>query len=226
MTSDEHQRLPERAEALPTTLLCDITRDLGHPHQALSTRIQAVNRTVRRTAGWAYTVSGGPPAAGQSGPDHAKARAIDAMPAGAVAVWAGGAVEGVCLFGDLLALAMQVRGVRAAVVDGGVRDIEDLDAADFPVYARYRTPLASTGYWRVREVQEPVAIPAALGPPVTVRPGDLIVADANGVVCVPGEISSEVIERAEAHAARETEIRERLRAGDAVDDLLTRYGRI
>ncbi len=215
-----------RARQIPTTLFSDILGDLDRPAQALSTDIQSVHPGVERTAGWAYTVMGAQSATPLSGPDMDKARAIDAMPDGSLAVWAGTGMTGVCIFGDLLAGAMRVRGVQGAVVDGGMRDVDDIDPATFPVFARYHTPRGSTGVWRVSATQVPVQMPGTLGSVVVVTPGDLVVADQNGVVVIPADLVEEALERGEAHIAKEGEIRAKIEAGESVAGLLERYGRI
>ncbi len=226
MTQRDDASTLEFAAGIPTTLLADSVRDVGHPHQVVSPSIQSVNTTVPRVAGWAYTVIGGPREPHEQGPDLAKARAIDGMQPDTIAVWAGGDVEDVCLFGDLLAAGMQVRGVRGIVVDGGVRDVDELDESGLAVYARYRTPKASTGVWRVRGQQEPAELKGTGGVAVGVEPGDLVVADANGVVCIPRSAVADALEAAEARLASEGEIRERVMRGDSVEDIMRDYGRI
>jgi regulator of RNase E activity RraA len=222
----DDEDLRRRAAEIPTTLLSDILADHGHEAQVLATGIQAVHPAAPRVAGWAYTVSGSTMPAGESGPDLRKARAIDETPANSVPVWAGNGVQDVCMFGDLLAAAMRVRGAVAAVVDGGVRDVDDIDPATFPVYARYRTPKASTGVWRVEASQVAVRLEGVLGTRVEVVPGDLVVADQNGVAVVPRGVAAQIVAACEAHLAKESEIRARIEAREGVEDLLLRYGRI
>jgi 4-hydroxy-4-methyl-2-oxoglutarate aldolase len=223
ISSDE---LIRRAELIPTTVLCDSLRDLDVPDSVLSPSIGPVTASSVRTAGWAFTVVGGPPLAGQSGPDLRKAAAVDAMSADDVAVWAGGDIEDVCLFGDLFALAMQQRGVRAAVVDGGIRDSDDIDLTGFPLFARYRTPKASTGFWRVYDVAVDARVRGTSGATVVVAPGDLIVADADGVIRAPRAVVTQLLDRAEARLVQEVEVRARIEAGESLESLMRDYGRI
>ena len=99
-------------------------------------------------AGPAYTITGESFRWSGSG-DRAKLEAIDLMPEGVVAVWAGTDMRGVCCFGDLLATAMKARGVGGVVVDGGVRDTAFIKQLGLPVMARYRTPAQAIGRWHV-----------------------------------------------------------------------------
>lgn len=213
-----------RAERIPTTVLADLLGDAGYRYQVLDHAIQAVDHDARR-AGWAYTVLGRPATVDESGPDLVKARAIDAMPTGAMAVWSGAGVHNVCLFGDLLGAGMAARGVRGAVVDGVVRDIDDLARIPFPVYTRGRTPQASTGIWRVAATQVEVSVAGALQH-VTVRPGDLIVADVNGVVALPNSLAEEIVAAGEKYLEREDVIRARIDAGDSLESLVAEFGRL
>jgi 4-hydroxy-4-methyl-2-oxoglutarate aldolase len=226
MTSTNDSGLTSRASAIPTTVLSDLLADAGHPGQVLTTGIQAFDPSTTRVAGWAYTVAGDAARTDESGPDAIKAGAIDAMPADAFAVWSSGGVEGVCLFGDLLAAGMAARGVVGAVVDGGVRDIDDIARIPFPVFARYRTPKASSGIWRVREVQVPVDIAGTRGAGVKVHPGDLVVADANGVVSIPRSLALDIVVAGEAYLVRETTIRQRIDRGDSLKALVAEFGRL
>jgi len=217
--------LPGRARRTPTTVLSDLLADRGLRAQVVSPTVQAAVGTGR-VAGWAFTVTGGPAAADESGPDLAKAQAIDAMTAGQVAVWAGGDVDEVCLFGDLLAAGQRARGVLAAVVDGGIRDEADIDGTGLVVWARYRTPKASTGIWRVRGWQEPVEVGGTSGGTVRVVPGDLVVADVDGVVVLPADVAAEVVAAAERYADREAVIRARIEAGESMAALVAEFGRL
>lgn len=88
----------------------------------------------------------------------------------------------------------QARGVLGAVVSGRVRDVAEHRAAGFSVFARGTSTVGQAQFTRVAEVQVPVAVNLDGGLPiVTVNPGDLLVADENGVVCVPKALEENVL---------------------------------
>jgi 4-hydroxy-4-methyl-2-oxoglutarate aldolase len=84
------------------------------------------------------------------------------------------------VFGGAVAMHMKKRGIRAAIVDGTVRDAAEFDALDFPVFARALSPRSGSSSAGCGEVNVPVAIGGAV-----VQPGDLVIADGEGVVFVP-----------------------------------------
>jgi 4-hydroxy-4-methyl-2-oxoglutarate aldolase len=122
-----------------TAVIADVFDSLGQLPPVLDTHLFAVKRDGPPFAGPAYTITG-KSEAWSSGGDRAKLQAIDEMPPGIVAVWAGKDAKGVCCFGDLLASAMNARGCAGAVVDGGIRDVAFLRELRMPIVARYKTP--------------------------------------------------------------------------------------
>ena len=119
----------------------------------------------------------------------------------------------VALVGELLATQARGRGVAALLVDAAVRDVEELRELGLPVWARYV---------RVRGAEKQVA--GSIGEAVdvggaTIRQGDAVVLDADGVVVVERERVAEVLTAARARAEREVEKRAKLRAGALSYDL-------
>src|SRR5712675_533847 len=174
-----------------TATVADVLDVLGLPDQGLAPEFAPYPANAGRMAGWAYTLRGKMTRYAGSG-DPRKMKAVDGVGRGELAVWSGEG-KGVCFFGELIALGMKRRGCAGALVDGGIRDIEWIKRQRFPVYARYRTPVQSIGRWKVTAWQVPVEFPGATSARVKVRPGDFVLADADGVIVVPERVTANVL---------------------------------
>lgn len=220
----EAEAIRQRYLKVDTATVSDVLDRLGYLNQGLAADFAPYPERAGKLAGWAYTICGEMrPYGGGGDPD--KMKAVDGLGPGAVSVWSG-AGEGVCFFGELIALGMKMRGCAGALVDGGIRDIEWIAKQRFPVYARYRTPVQSIGRWKVTACQVPAYLPGATKQRVIVNPGDFVLGDADGVIAVPAEAVEKVLNEAERLTATEVKIRAELDAGATLEQVLAKYGHV
>ena len=115
--------------------------------------------------------------------------------------------------GELMATQMQVRGVRAYVTSGGVRDTAELREMGFPVWTAH---VSSQG--TVKDTAGSVNVPVILGD-VVVNPGDVVIADDDGVTIVPRERAAEALDASRARTAKEAANRAKYEAGEISMDV-------
>ena len=127
----------------------------------------------------------------------------------------------IAAMGNLMATAAVERGMAGMVLDGAVRDLWDLRRMGLTVYARAKSPRTAVGHYATVARNVPVECAG-----VTVRPGDIIVADEDGVVVVPGDRAAEVLAQAQAIDARESGMYPFIRQFKSLQQAIAKFNRI
>ena len=219
------EQIRQRYLKVDTSNVADVLDELGLPDQGLAPSFTPYPGDTGKLAGWAHPILGEMRRYPLADRDPDKMKACAALYPGSVSVWAG-AGDGVCFFGELIAIGMKERGCVGALVDGGVRDVAWIGRLGFPVYAQYRTPVQSIGRWKVIDSGVPVTLPGATTETVEVAPGDFILADDDGAIVVPAGVAELVLVRAEELGGSEVQIRNELANGMTLASALTKFGHV
>jgi 4-hydroxy-4-methyl-2-oxoglutarate aldolase len=142
----------------------------------------------------------------------------DIRPGEVILVAAGGSARAAC-WGELFSTAARARGANGTLIDGYCRDARLIAALGYPVWCRGMLPLDCKGRTAVTGWRQPAVVGG-----LPVRPGDLVVADADGAVVVPAELADETVRRALAKASKEDGLRDALEAGSTLRAAYDRFG--
>jgi regulator of RNase E activity RraA len=123
--------------------------------------------------------------------------------------------------GGLMATAAKSRGLAGMVIDGGVRDIEEITKLGLPVFGRSIIP--STAVNRYAAIDKDITVQCA---GVTVNPGDIIVAGTDGVVCVPNDKAEAVLKKAQEIDATETKMVPYIKKNKSIQKAVEEFNRI
>jgi regulator of RNase E activity RraA len=211
--------LRDRLAACYTGAVHDVLRELGHDDFVLPQDIKAIAPGTR-LAGPVWTVEGRI--------DRTRSRdetllgwctLLARAPSGHVVVCQPNNRE-IALMGELSAQTLKARGVLGYVVDGGSRDTDLVLEQGFPVFCAFLTPADIVRRWMPERYGEPVRIGG-----VTIRTGDWLLGDRDGVVIIPADRVEDVVTRTEAVVATESDMRRSLIGGMDPVEAYNRYGK-
>lgn len=201
-------------------VLCDVLDGMGYRNQSIGQRLMPLNdETV--IFGPAFTSIA---TVVYSMPEHpltAQCKVVDQLGEGEIYVLVTRGEYNCAVFGELFATAVKQRKGAGVLLDGYVRDLKAIKEMNFPLFYGGRDPRTSKGRAEINECQIPVILDG-----VTIRPGDLIFGDIDGVVIIPKEIADEVFEEALATIKKEDQVREGLINGDSLEKVYGEIGAI
>jgi len=206
-----------RYEKVQAAVVCDVMREHCLMDQAFPGHLLPLrpNRTV---AGIAFTIKSSPNTI-ITGELDFRGRMLDDLHADAFVVWDTSGDARATLWGGVMTATVSRKGVRAALVDGGIRDTQQILDKDFPVFYRFRSPNGALGRTMITHYQIPVQIGD-----VFVRPGDVILGDADGAVAIPRELAVAVLLRAEEVVANEKKIFSWVEEGQSIEEITRKGG--
>lgn len=189
----------ERFERLYTGAVNDVLREFCLLNQALPGHILPL-REYRTVAGFAFTVKSAPNVK-ITGEMEYRTEMLTQLGKDAFVVWDTSEDARATLWGGVMTATAKGLGVKAACIDGGIRDTHQILEHDFPIFYKYRISNGSLGRCLITHYQIPIRIGD-----VDVRPGDIVLGDIDGVLVVPREIAFNLLQRAEEIQRNEKQI--------------------
>jgi regulator of RNase E activity RraA len=210
--------LDQMRDTLYSAVVCDALDGLGFRHQSPRVALRPMTGHARlvgrcRTTLWADMAHVDPK------PYDLELRAVDACRPDDVLICAAGGSMRSGIWGELLSTAARNSGCVGAVVDGAVRDVAKMAAMNFPAWARGTCVYDSQNRQRVIDLDVPVEIDG-----VRFAPGDLVIADVDGVVVIPQQIEADAVRRAWDKVHAENVTRDAIKAGMKATAAYEKYG--
>jgi len=209
--------LLSRFEELYTGAINDVLREFCLMNQTLPNHIIPL-REYRTVAGFAFTVKSSP-STKVSGEMEFRTQMLDEMHENAFVVWDSSKDEESTSWGGVMTATAKGKKIKAACLDGGIRDTHQILEADFPVFYKYRSSNGSLGRCLIAAYQVPLQIGTAI-----IKPGDIILGDVDGVLVVPRDIAFNVLVRAEEIKENEKKIFNWVAEGQSVRDITDKGG--
>ena len=218
VTAENVAEVATRFSKLYTGAISDILDKNGYRFQVLPHYITPFT-IANRVAGVAFTGQGFPCADIAHDDTQIRLKILDRISPGTVSVWATGGSMDCAHWGEIMSTAVSQRGCTGAVIDGGVRDVDFVNAMSYPVFAKFKCSASSLGRWDIVDCQIPIKIGQTIN-----HPGDFVCGDIDGVVVIPKAATMDVLIAAEGVFERESDMRAELRRGVSVTDAYAKYG--
>jgi 4-hydroxy-4-methyl-2-oxoglutarate aldolase len=213
----QKKQLLARFEKLYTGAVNDVLREFCLLNQALPGHIVPL-REYRTIAGFAFTVKSAPNAM-ISGEMEYRTQMLDEMHEDAFVVWDTTNDSKATLWGGVMTATAKQKKVKAACIDGGIRDTHQILEADFPLFYKYRISNGSLGRCLITHYQVTLQIGD-----VTIKPGDVVLGDIDGVLVVPKDLAYDVLLRAEEILENEKKIFGWVHAGESIQEITGKGG--
>lgn len=213
---DEKEML-YRFEQLYTGAVNDVLREFCLLDQALPGHIIPL-REYRTVAGFAFTVKSAPNVL-ISGEMEFRTQMLDELGEDAFVIWDTTQDEKATLWGGVMTATAKSKKVKAACIDGGIRDTHQILEAEFPVFYKYRISNGSLGRCLITHYQIPIQIGN-----IIIKPDDILLGDIDGVLVVPRDIAYEVLLRAEEIKENEKKIFGWVKEGQSVHEITEKGG--
>ena len=211
------KELLSRFEQLYTGAVNDVLREFCLLEQALPGHILPL-REYRTVAGLAFTVKSAPNVK-ISGEMEFRTTMLDELHEDSFVVWDTSKDEKATLWGGVMTATAKGLGVKAACIDGGIRDTHQILEKDFPVFYKYRISNGSLGRCLITHYQIPIKIGDT-----TIKPGDVVLGDVDGVLVVPRDIACDVLLRAEEIKSNEKKIFGWVAEGQSIHEITEKGG--
>ena len=207
-------------EILYSGIISDVLDGMGYRNQALAGGISPLtDDTV--IFGPAFTSIGTTVYSMPENPLVAQCKVVDQLGEDEIYVLVTRGDYNCAVFGELFATAVNARKGAGVLLDGYARDVKALKEMKFPLFYKGRDVRTSKGRCEINECQIPVILDG-----VTIRPGDYILGDIDGVIVIPKEVAEEVIRQAAETVEKENEVRTRLLNGSTLQKAYKEIGAI
>lgn len=207
-------------EILYSGIISDVLDGMGYRNQALAGGISPLtDDTV--IFGPAFTSIGTTVYSMPENPLVAQCKVVDQLGEDEIYVLVTRGDYNCAVFGELFATAVNARKGVGVLLDGYARDVKALKEMKFPLFYKGRDVRTSKGRCEINECQIPVILDG-----VTIRPGDYIFGDIDGVIVIPKEVAEEVIRQAAETVEKENEVRTRLLNGSTLQKAYEEIGAI